>query len=110
METEVKTYFFTSVNDPNLNVIIEKFLEDQEHFIVQKFIKNVAKGDKKRILLIDGEPVGAINRIPSKSQIRANIHIGGKAKKTKLTKKDIKICNTIKETLKKRGLFFAALI
>ena len=103
-----KDVFFTSVNDPNLNVIIEKFLEDQEHFIVQKFIKNVAKGDK-RILLIDGEPVGAINRIPSKSQIRANIHIGGKAKKTKLTEKDIKICNTIKETLKKRGLFFAGI-
>ena len=66
-----KNVFLTSVKDPNLNVILEKFLEDQEHFIVQKFIQNVDKGDK-RILLIDGDPVGAINRLPSKSQIRPN--------------------------------------
>ena len=50
-----------------------------------------------------------INRIPSKSEIRANIHIGGKAKKTKLTKKEIKICEKIKTTLKSRGLFFAGI-
>ncbi len=103
-----KDIFFSSFNDPNLNVIIEKFLEEEEHFIIQKFIRNVSKGDK-RILLIDGEPVGAINRIPSKSEIRANIHIGGKAKKTKLTKKEIKICEKIKTTLKSRGLFFAGI-
>ena len=71
-------------------------------------MKKVLKGDK-RILLIDGEPVGAINRVPGNSQIRANIHIGGKAEKAVLTKKDLKICERIKSTLKNRGLFFAGI-
>jgi len=103
-----KDVYFSSLKDPNLNVIIEKFLEDDVHFIIQKFIKNVSSGDK-RILLIDGDPVGAINRIPKKKQIRANIHIGGTAKKTSLTKKDLKICKRIKDTLKSRGLFFTGI-
>ena len=103
-----KNIFLSKFNDPNLNVIIEKFLDDNEHFIIQKFVKKVLKGDK-RILLIDGEPVGAINRVPGKSQIRANIHIGGKAEKAVLTKKDLKICERIKSTLKNRGLFFAGI-
>jgi len=103
-----KNIFLSKFNDPNINVIIEKFIDDNEHFIIQKFVKNVSKGDK-RILLIDGEPVGAINRVPSKSQIRANIHIGGKAEKTVLTRKDLKICDRIKSTLKNRGLFFAGI-
>ena len=97
MEMVVKMYFLTSISDPNLSVIIEKFLEYEEHFIIQKFINGVSKGDK-RILLINGEPVGAINRIPNKSQIRANLHIGGRAKKTTLSKKDLKICEKIKKT------------
>ncbi|MBF96097.1 MAG: Glutathione synthetase [Alphaproteobacteria bacterium MarineAlpha9_Bin4] len=103
-----KNVFFCSRNDPNTNVIIEKFLEDNEHFIIQKFIKNVSKGDK-RILLIDGSPVGAINRLPGKREIRANIHIGGKAEKTNLTKKDLSICSKIKNTLRDRNLFFAGI-
>ena len=60
-----KSVFYTTSQDPNLDVIIEKFVDENEHFIIQKFVKNVSKGDK-RILLIDGEPVGAINRVPGK--------------------------------------------
>ena len=89
-------------------VIIEKLLSDGEHIIVQKFLKNVSRGDK-RILLIDGEPVGAINRIPNKNEIRANLHIGAKAKKIKLNKKDLHICNEVGPYLKSNGLFFAGL-
>ena len=63
-----KDVFLSSLNDPNLSVIIEKFLENEEHFIIQKFINGVSKGDK-RILLINGEPVGAINRIPNEKQL-----------------------------------------
>ena len=100
--------FFSSLEDPNLNVIIEKFLEKDEHFIVQKFLKNVLKGDK-RILLIDGEPVGAINRIPSGKQIRANLHIGGKAIKANLSSRDLEICNEIKLSLKEKKLFFTGI-
>jgi glutathione synthase len=103
-----KDVFFSSINDPNLSVIIEKFLEQEEHFIIQKFIKGVSKGDK-RILLINGEPVGAINRVPNKSEIRANLHIGGKAKKTTLSKQDLKICGKIKKTLQEKELFFAGI-
>ena len=64
-------------------------------------------GDK-RVLLINGEPVGAVNRVPNKNEIRANLHIGGIAKKSKLSKRDIYICNEIKEEIKKRGLFFSS--
>ena len=103
-----KDVFFSSINDPNLSVIIEKFLEQEEHFIIQKFIKRVSKGDK-RILLINGEPVGAINRVPNKSEIRANLHIGGRAKKTNLSKNDLKICKKIKKTLQEKELFFAGI-
>ena len=70
MEMEGKDVFLTSLNDPNLSVIIEKFLEYEEHFIIQKFINGVSKGDK-RILLINGEPVGAINRVPNEKQIQS---------------------------------------
>ena len=103
-----KDVFLTSLNDPNLSVIIEKFLEYEEHFIIQKFINDVSKGDK-RILLINGEPVGAINRIPNEKQVRANLHIGGRAVKTKLTKNDLKICKKIKKTLQEKNLFFAGI-
>ncbi len=103
-----KDVFLSSLNDPNLSVIIEKFMEHEEHFIIQKFINGVSKGDK-RILLINGEPVGAINRIPNKKQIRANLHIGGRAIKTKLAKEDLVICKKIKKTLQEKNLFFAGI-
>ena len=103
-----KDVFLISINDPNLSVILEKFLEQEEHFILQKFISGISEGDK-RILLINGQPVGAINRVPNKSQIRANLHIGGIAKKTNLSKKDLKICKRIKKTLQEKELFFAGI-
>ncbi len=103
-----KDVFLISINDPNLSVILEKFLEQEEHFILQKFISGISEGDK-RILLINGQPVGAINRVPNKSQIRANLHIGGIAKKTNLSKRDLKICKRIKKTLQEKELFFAGI-
>ena len=62
--------FYLNENDPNLNIIIENLLSKREHVIVQKFIKKVKYGDK-RILLINGEPVGAVNRVPTNNEIRA---------------------------------------
>ena len=103
-----KDVFFISINDPNLSVILENFLEKEEHFILHKFISGISKGDK-RILLINGEPVGAINRVPNKSQIRANLHIGGIAKKANLSKTDLRICKKIKKTLQEKDLFFAGI-
>ena len=100
--------FYLNEKDPNLNIIIDNLISETEHVIVQKFIKNVKKGDK-RILLINGLPVGAVNRIPVNNEIRANLHIGGRAKKTNLTKREKFICNQIKSKLREKGLFFTGI-
>ena len=100
--------FYLNEKDPNLNIIIDSLISETEHIIVQKFIKNVKKGDK-RILLINGLPVGAVNRIPVNNEIRANLHIGGRAKKTDLTKREKFICNQIKSKLREKGLFFTGI-
>ena len=100
--------FFLYEKDPNLKIIIDTLLSSREHVIVQKFIKNVKNGDK-RILLINGLPVGAVNRIPVNNEIRANLHIGGLAKKTNLTKREKFICDQISEKIKEKGLFFAGI-
>ena len=100
--------FYLNEKDPNLNIIIDSLISETEHVIVQKFIKNVKKGDK-RILLINGLPVGAVNRVPVNNEIRANLHIGGRAKKTNLTKREKFICNQIKSKLREKGLFFTGI-
>ena len=100
--------FYLNEKDPNLNIIIDSLILETEHVIVQKFIKNVKKGDK-RILLINGLPVGAVNRVPVNNEIRANLHIGGRAKKTNLTKREKFICNQIKSKLREKGLFFTGI-
>ena len=100
--------FYLNEKDPNLNIIIDNLLSSKEHVIIQKFIKNVKNGDK-RILLINGLPVGAVNRIPVDNEIRANLHIGGLAKKPYLTKEERFICDQISEKIKERGLFFTGI-
>ena len=85
MEMEDQMFFTLMKKILILNIIIDNLLSSKEHVIIQKFIKNVKNGDK-RILLINGLPVGAVNRIPVDNEIRANLHIGGLAKKTYLTK------------------------
>ena len=100
--------FYLDEKDPNLNIIIENLLSEREHIIVQKFIKKVKYGDK-RILLINGQPVGAVNRIPTNNEIRANLHIGGLARKTKITKKEKFICEKIKNKIIEKGLFFVGI-
>ncbi len=101
--------FLIKDNDTNFNVILEHFLNyTQEQFIVQKYIPEVKKGDK-RIVLIDGEVVGAINRIPAKNENRSNMHVGGKPIKTSLNKNDKLICETISQHLKSKGLFFVGI-
>ena len=80
----------------------------REPVIVQKFLPSVTKGDK-RILLVDGEPVGAINRVPAKGQIRSNLAVGGKAEPVELSARDREICATIGPELKARGLIFVGI-
>ena len=101
--------FFISISDLNLNQIIDSFTSNsKEQFIVQKYLPEITKGDK-RIILVDGEPVGAIARIPKSNEIRSNIHVGGSARKTSLSKFDKIICDSIKLELKKRKLFFVGI-
>jgi glutathione synthase len=96
-------------DDPNLDSLLEIHAElGREPVIVQKFLPSVTKGDK-RILLVDGDPVGAINRVPAKGQIRSNLAVGGEAQPVELTARDREICATIGPELKKRGLIFVGI-
>jgi len=89
--------------------IIQKLLNTYKlPIIIQKYIKEIKLGDR-RIILIDGEYVGSVARIPAKNSIKANFHAGGTAKKTNLVFRDKKICKTIGPFLKKNGLFFAGI-
>ena len=104
-----ESVFLLNKKDKNFNQIIENFLnKSSEPFILQKFIPEVKKGDK-RVLIINGNPVAAVQRIPRNNDIRSNIHVGGKVVKTKLTKNDLKICEVIKEQLIKNKLFFVGI-
>jgi glutathione synthase len=95
--------------DPNLDALLELHaMIGREPVIAQKFIPAVSKGDK-RILLVDGEPVGAINRIPGKGQVRSNLARGGRAEPVGLTVRDREICDAIALELKDRGLLFVGI-
>jgi glutathione synthase len=96
-------------DDPNLDSLLEIHAElSPEPVILQKFLPSVTKGDK-RILLIDGEPVGAINRVPQKGQIRSNLAVGGRAEAVELTARDKEICMAIGPELRRRGLLFVGI-
>jgi glutathione synthase len=96
-------------DDPNLEALLEIHAQlSSEPVILQKFLPSVTKGDK-RILMVGGEPVGAINRVPQKGQIRSNLAVGGRAEAVELTARDREICATIGPELKRRGLIFVGI-
>jgi glutathione synthase len=95
--------------DPNLDALLELHaMIGREAVIAQKFLPAVSAGDK-RILLVDGEPVGAINRVPGEGQVRSNLARGGRAEEIGLTPRDREICAAIGPTLKARGLIFVGI-
>ncbi len=95
--------FLVKENDSNYSSLMEMFLESsREPVIAQAFLKDVSKGDK-RIIIIDGVAVGAINRVPQKGETRSNMHVGGTAVPTELTESDLRICDAIGPMLKARG-------
>ena len=97
------------VDDPNIDAMLELHAQiGREPVIVQKFLPSVTKGDK-RILLVDGEPVGAINRVPPKGQIRSNMAVGGAPQPIELSARDREICAAIGPELKARGLIFVGI-
>ncbi|WP_353643901.1 glutathione synthase [Mesorhizobium sp. WSM2239] len=95
--------------DRNLASLLEMFAQMfREPFIVQRYLKEVRAGDK-RIILIDGEPVGAINRVPAEHDSRSNMHVGGRAEKTELTEREREICARIGPSLKERGFILVGI-
>ena len=88
---------------------VKNFIKDQdEPIMVQPFLPEVKFGDK-RIIILDGEPVGCLNRIPAKGEFRSNLGVGGIPKLSELSESDIKICDTIKPTLKEMNLVFVGI-
>ena len=96
-------------DDKNLTSLHELFSSvSSEPLIAQAFLPDVKNGDK-RIILVDGEPVGAINRVPKAGEIRSNMHVGGKAERAKLSQREKEICSAIGPTLKSRGQVFVGI-
>jgi len=75
---------------------------------MQKFLPDVSKGDK-RVILVDGEPVGAINRVPAAGETRSNMHVGGRPEKVELTDRDREICAAIGPLLREKGQVFVGI-
>lgn len=101
--------FHLKPHDTNAGSLVELFQNVfREPFIVQRYLPEVRQGDK-RIILVDGEPVGAINRIPAADETRSNMHVGGRPEATALTPREREICEAIGPELKSRGLIFAGI-
>ncbi|MGH6859190.1 MAG: glutathione synthase [Phyllobacterium sp.] len=101
--------FHLADGDRNLTSLLEMFGQMfREPFIAQRYLKDVRAGDK-RIILIDGEPVGAINRVPSETDARSNMHVGGRAEKTELTEREREICARIGPSLRERGFILVGI-
>jgi glutathione synthase len=101
--------FKLAPKDSNFGSLYDLFATTfREPWVTQRFLPAVAKGDK-RIVLVDGEPLGAINRVPSQDDIRANMVRGGAAAATELTPREREICATIGPELKRRGLMFVGI-
>ena len=95
--------------DSNLNSLVELFQAVfREPFMVQQYRPEVRGGDK-RIILVDGEVAGAINRVPAEGETRSNMHVGGTPKPTELTPRDKEICARLGPHLKERGLIFVGI-
>ncbi len=101
--------FRLDTNDRNLTSLHELFTGfSREPLIAQKFLPDVRNGDK-RVILVDGEPVGAINRVPAEGETRSNMHVGGRPEKIGLTARDREICAAIGPLLKERGQVFVGI-
>jgi glutathione synthase len=96
-------------DDENFNSLLEMFSQrSREPVIAQRYLPEVRQGDK-RIILVDGKAAGVVNRVPAEGEARSNMHVGGKAVKSTLSKRDIEICETIGPELARRGLIFVGI-
>ena len=101
--------FHITPDDENLNALLEMFTSlYREPIIVQRYLPEIRQGDK-RIILIDGEAAGALNRVPPAGEARSNLHVGGRAEKAPLSNRDRDICHAIGPALRQRGLIFVGI-
>jgi len=101
--------FKLNADDRNLSSLHELFTGfSREPLIVQKYLPAVRKGDK-RVILVDGQAVGAINRVPAEGETRSNMHVGGRPEKVGITDRDLEICATIGPLLKEKGQVFVGI-
>ncbi len=101
--------FKLDAQDRNLSSLHELFTGfSREPLIVQKYLPDVTAGDK-RVILVDGEPVGAINRVPAAGEVRSNMHVGGRPEKVELSARDLEICKAIGPTLRDKGQIFVGI-
>ena len=101
--------FRVGEHDENLGSLLEMFTAFyREPVIVQRYLPDVRKGDK-RIILVDGEFAGAINRVPAQGEARSNMHVGGRPEATELTARERAICAAIGPELKQRGFIFTGI-
>lgn len=101
--------FHLKPDDENLSALLETFFAtSREQLMVQAYAPEIKQGDK-RIILIDGEPVGALNRLAAKGEARANLHVGGTAHQIGLSDRDRQVCEALRPLLKERGLLFTGI-
>jgi len=101
--------FFLQQGDHNLASLLELFEQNyREPFMIQQYLPDVRKGDK-RIIIIDGEPVAGLNRIPADGEARSNMHVGGRPEFIELTPRDLEICAAIAPALKARDMIFVGI-
>lgn len=101
--------FHLTPEDENLSALVEMFTEiNREPIIAQRYLPEIRQGDK-RIILVDGEPAGAVNRVPQPGEARANFHAGGAGYGTELTGREKEICREIGPILKEKGLLFVGI-
>ena len=101
--------FYLSQKDRNTNVLLETATANGKNPIMaQRYLPEIRKGDK-RIVVLDGEPLGAVLRVPREDENRGNIHVGGRCVKSGLTARDREICRVLSPSLKKLGLYFVGL-
>lgn len=101
--------YVVTPDDRNLYSLLETATSfGKQYTIAQRYIPEVRQGDK-RILLVDGEPVGAVLRVPKRDETRSNLHVGGQGVKTSLTTRDVEICQTLAPSLRRDGLFFVGI-
>ena len=101
--------FHVTPEDENLNALLEMFeAASREPIIAQAYVPAVRAGDK-RIVLVEGEPVGAVNRVPAAGEARANMHVGARPDRTALSEREREICAAIGPALRERGLIFTGI-